>query len=93
MAVKKKKEVELKFQAWVKHFGGKRKLAIELEVSDWTVYNWCRGGGHPEVSNIIRLIKLSQGSPFELNFDIIYKECTRDVAKIKLAKESKSASK
>lgn len=90
MATTKKryKEEDLKFKGWVKQFGGYAAVAKHFNVSHWTVFNWLKGGGCPEVHTIIKILELSRGTPCELTFDDIYKECTRN-AEIPTGKKKK----
>ncbi len=64
-------------------FGGIKEVAKEMGVTDYAVRDWLRGDSTPEVKTIIKIIALSHGTENELNFDIIYKECTRNKIKNK----------
>lgn len=69
---------KLKFRKWIEDAGGIKVVADSLGVTEHTVRVWVRGEGNPEVKMIIDIIAYSKGTKNELDFDTIYKECTRN---------------
>lgn len=74
------------FNRWIESLGGRRKAAIFLDTSDWTIANWCKGTGNPDVPTFVKIINLTRNTQHALTFDDIYK-CTtanrKDVQKLK----------
>lgn len=79
-----------KFKKWVEDFGGQRKVAWLLGVSENAVVHWINGESGPRLHTLQRLVKLAQGT---LTYDDVINETTRNakcsVTKDKLAKLGK----
>lgn len=75
------KKEKLKFRKWVDEFGGIEKVAAQYNVLPHTVRAWLRGENTPTVQIIMGMIVVSRTMKTKLNFDIIYKECTRNKTK------------
>lgn len=64
------------FNRWVLAMGGRRKIAIAFDVSDWTASNWCKGLYNPDVPTIIKMLNVAREMKHPLTFDDIYKGTT-----------------
>lgn len=72
------RDKKLKFREFVFEYGGVKEIAKRYSVTEHAVRIWLRGEGTPEVKVIIDIIKESRNGHTKLDFDTIYKECTRN---------------
>lgn len=54
-------EPRTKFERWVRQFGGTKKLASELEVTQSAVQHWLTGYCSPGIRKCLKIISLSEG--------------------------------
>lgn len=73
-----------KFEKWVESFGGQRKVAWYLGISENAVVHWMKGEGGPRLITLQHIVKLAQGA---LTYDDIINETLRN-AKFTGAKDN-----
>lgn len=54
-------EARHKFERWVREFGGTKKLADALGISQQAVQHWLNGYCNPNATTCVEILKLSRG--------------------------------